>query len=396
MKRQIFYYFILLLLVAIGIQGCSKQAGLNNQNEPLPPDDEEEEIIMKTLHGVCRQNMQWVSYSKVVEIANNIANSDIPVVRINGVKEGGSIEQVIHNINTFTQKGVKVLLVQPMLMDMFPEGYEKVPGPNFKLYRMSDIHPDRFRSFMNELLEQIALHTPEDALIGLELFNEANWGDFNGDLQPTAEGKGEVFTLKTPLDHPAFQAIYAGIGRYGQCLEITKDLMNTHFAGRDVKLVTTGMVSGGERNNYSWSINNGFTVIATNMFMTLLQGKHPDQTDKTNYLRFADGIGIHAYPPLVDNMENDLRTYYFDPINAIVDNPMPYWVTEWGFARPQFENNGGEKRRLQYIRSFIQALEAIGGTAMTALFEFDATDNHNIWENGALLESGKIFQEIND
>ena len=390
MKRQIFFHFILMLLVAIGIKGCSKQTGVNDQNEPFPP------VIMKTLHGVCRQNLQWVSYNKVDEIANNMANADIPLVRISGVKEGGSIDQVIQNINTFAQKGIKVLLIQPMWMDMFPEGYQKVPGPNFELYRMSDINLDRFRSFMDELLKQIALRTPEDALIGLELFNEANWGDFNGDLQPTAEGKGEVFTLNTPLDHPPFQAIYAGIGKYGKCLRITKELMNAHFADRNVKLVTNGMVSGGERDNYRWSINNGFTVIATNMFMTLLQGKHPDQIDKTNYLRFADGIGIHAYPPLVDDMEKDLRTYYFGPINAVVDNPMPYWVTEWGFARPQFENNGGEKRRGQYMRDFIEAIGTIGNTEMTTFYEFDATSNHNIWENGALLESGYIFQEINN
>ncbi|WP_294081611.1 hypothetical protein [Proteiniphilum sp. UBA5384] len=390
--KQNFFYFLLVVLFCTGeIQACS-----GDQNNLLLPDEEQKELNISAMHGVCRQNLQWMNHGEVVEIANNIANSHIPVVRINGVKERGSIEQVIHNINSFSNKGIKVLLVQPMWMDMFPEGYEKVTGPNYKLYRMSDIDLDRFRSFMNELLEQLAIHTPADALIGLELFNEANWGGFNGDLQPTSEGKGEVFTLETPLNHPSFQAIYTGILQYGKCLEITKDLMNDHFTGRDVKLVTTGLVSGGERNNYRWSINNGFTVIATNMFMTLLQGKHPEQTEKTNWLQFADGIGIHAYPALVDNMENDLRTYYFDPINAVLDTPMPYWMTEWGFSRPQFQNNGGEKRRLHYARNFIKAIETIGGTVMTALYEFDATNEYNIWENGALLESGKIFQEIID
>ena len=202
--------------------------------------------------------------------------------------------------------------------------------------------------------------------------------------------------METSLDLPSFHAIYTGIGKYGKCLQITKELMNKHFQDRDVKLVTTGMVSGGRRDNYRWSINNGFTVIATDMFVTLLQGKHPDQSDKTNWLQYADGIGIHAYPPLLDNLENDLRTYYFDPVNAVLDKPVPYWMTEWGFARPQFQNKGGEELRLDYMRSFIQAIETIGGTAMTALYEFDATNNHNIWENGLLLESGKIFQEIND
>jgi len=393
--KQVFLYSILMLLFSAGgLQGCSDTP--DTLPDPGDPDRKEELTSIFPIHGICRQNLQWVNNSKTVEIANNIVKSDIPVVRINGVKEDGSIDQVIHSINIFADRGIKVLLIQPMWMEMFPLGYQKVPGPNFKLYRMADIDLVRFRSYMNELLKQIALRTSKDALIGLELFNEANWGDFNGDLQPNAAGKGEVFRLDTPLDLPSFQPIYAGIGKYGKCLAITKELMDTHFANRNVKLVTTGMVSGGERNNYSWSINRGISVVATNMFMTLLQGKHPDQTDQTNYLQFADGIGLHAYPPLVDDMENELRTYYFNPINAILEQPLPYWMTEWGFARPQFQNNGGEARRLEYFHRFIEAIETIGNTDMTALYEFDATNNHNIWENGALLESGTIFQYINN
>lgn len=385
MKQNFLRFFLgLLFFSVIGLQGCSES------HDPLI--DDNEEGVFKVLHGVCRSNLKWVSNNKAVEIANGMVNSDIPVVRTGG---GDEIDQIIHRINIFSQRGIKLVLIVGMRMEMFPEGYEKVPGPNFEVFRMSDIDLDRFYDFVNELLEQIAIHTSPEAVIAVELFNEANWGDFNGDLQPTPEGKGEVFTLDTPLDYPPFQSIYTGIGKYGKCIEMTKNLMNLHFIDRDVKLVTTGLFSGGLRNNYSWSISNGITVIATDMFMNLLQGKHPGQTDKTNYLQFADGIGIHAYPALVDDMAKELRSYYFDPINAVLDKPMPYWMTEWGFARPQFQNNGGEKRRLQYMRSFIQAIETIGGTAMTALYEFDATTNHNIWENGTLLESGTIFQEIN-
>ncbi len=391
MKKQI--YFILLLLVTIGIQGCAKQTGLNGQDDPLPS-DEEEEVIVKTLCGVCRQNLQRVNYSKVVEIANNIVKNDIPAVRINALKNKGSIEQVIHNINTFSQKGVKVLLEQPMWMEMFPEDYEQIPGPNFNVYKMSDIDLDRFRSFINGLLEQVALHTPEDALIGFELFNEANWGDFNGDLQPTSDGKGEIFMLDTPLDKPSFADIYAGIGKYGKCLEITRTALDTHFPKKNVKLISTGLVSSGYWDNFHWQINRGISLVLPDMFLTILQGKHSQQQDKTNYLRFADAIGLHSYPPLEDDMVATLNNYYFDPINAVLDEPMPFWLTEWGFSRNKFENNGGEAKRLQYFRSFIQAIETTGNTETAFLFDFDLNDGYRIWEDGALLESGKIFQEI--
>ena len=132
------------------------------------------------------------------------------------------------------------------------------------------------------------------------------------------------------------------------------------------------------------------------MFLTILQGSHPQQQDKTNYRRCADVIGLHCYPPLADNMSDILHEYYFDPINAVLEDPMPYWITEWGFAKPQFEDNGGEMRRLQYFRSFIQAIGIIGNTEMTLLFDFDLNKDHRIWENGVLLESGTIFQEINN
>lgn len=385
MRRTIFYLVLVLFFCMGGMQGCSKTI-------PIQEEDKDEVVIEETTHGVCRMNLQRESYGKVVEIANNIVQSSIPVVRINGIKEGGSIDQVIHNINTFAQKGVKVLLMQSMWIEMYPEGYEQVSGPS----RMSDIDPDRFRIFMNKLLEELALHTQKDAIIGLELFNEANHADFNGDLQPTPEGKGEIFKLDTPLDKPSFQDAYAGITKYSKCLEITKSLMDVHFTERNVKLITQGMKSGGEQNDFRWAINNGYTVVAADMFITLLQGKHPDQADKTNYLQFADGIGFHAYPELFEDMEGSLLTYYYDIINNVLDERMPYWITEWGFRKELFENNGGEARRLQYFRRFIQAVEKIGNTEMTLLFDFDLNKNHCIWENGALLESGKIFQEINN
>lgn len=245
-------------------------------------------------------------------------------------------------------------------------------------------------------MEELALHTQKDAIIGLELFNEANHADFNGDLQPTPEGKGEIFKLDTPLDKSSFQDAYAGITKYSKCLEITRNLMDIHFTGRNVKLITQGMKSGGEQNDFRWAINNGYTIVAADMFMTLLQGKHPDQADKTNYLQFADGIGFHAYPELFEDMEGSLLTYYYDVINNVLDKPVPYWITEWGFRKELFENNGGEAKRLQYFRLFIQAVEKIGNTEMTLLFDFDLNKNHSIWENGTLLESGTIFQEINN
>lgn len=181
MKKKLFYFLSTLLISIAGLQSLQACSKSENNFSEQEENEGEEEVGTKAIHGVCRQNLQWVSYSKVVDIANNISASNITVVRLGGVKESGSIEQVIHNINTFAQKGVKVELIQPMCMEMFPEGYQKVPGPNFKLYRMSDIDLDRFRNFMDELLGQITLYTPKDALIALELFNEANWGDFNGD-----------------------------------------------------------------------------------------------------------------------------------------------------------------------------------------------------------------------
>lgn len=349
----------------------------------------------KIVHGVCRQNLQWVKQPAEVEkIADNIASTKIPLVRLSGAKENGSIEQVIRNINTFTRKDIKVLLIQPLTKEMFPAGYQQVPGPNFKVFKMSDIDLDRFSSFINELVEELARNTAEGAVVGFELFNEANWGDFNGDLQPTPDGKGEIFTLATPLDKPSFADIYAGIGKYGKCLEITRKALDTHFPKKNVKLVTNGMVSSGGWDNFRWQINRGISLVLPDMFLTILQGNHPQQQDKTNYLAFADAIGLHGYPPLEDDMLATLHTYYFDPINAVLDTPKPVWITEWGFARNKFDNDGGEATRLIYINKFIEALDKISNVEITTFYEFDASKNHNIWENGKLLESGTFFQNI--
>ncbi len=350
----------------------------------------------KVLHGVCRQNLQWVKNQSTIEnIADNIALSEIPLVRLSAVKERGSIDQVIQNIQTFSRRNIHVLLVQPLFRDFFTEGYQLVPGPNYKLYKMSDIDMNRFSKFMDNFFRALSTQIEPGVLVGFELFNEVNWGDFNGDLQPRLDGKGQVFTLNVPLDTPAFRDVYAGIMKYGKCLEVTREKLDKYFPGGNVKLITHGLVVGNPHNNYRWMINHGFSFVAPDMFLTILQGQHPEQEGKTNYLKLADAIGIHFYPSLVDDLEEVLIRDYFDPITSILQEQMPFWITEWGFSRKQFEDNGGEKKRLQYMQCFVQAVERMKNVETTTLYEFDATNDHNIWENGALLKSGEIFENIN-
>jgi len=347
-------------------------------------------------HGICRQNLQWVKdYAEVEQIADNMVKSKIPLVRISGVKGGGTITQVIDNINTFNAKGIQVLIVIPFCDEMFPVGYQKVPGPSFDVYKMSDIDTVRFKDFINSFVSEIASKTAEDALIGLELFNEVNWGGFNGDLQTLESGKGEVFTTETSLTTPSFADIYKGINAYGKCLKILRKATDLYLPERDLKLITAGLVASGAWNDFQWAKDHGFTVVRPDMFFTLLQGIHLDQADQTNYLNFADAIGIHCYPPHDDNMENMLRTYHFNPINAVLSSDKSYWITEWGFSRDKFKNNGGEAERLNSIHQFIDAAEKIGNIEVATFYEFDASTNHNIWENGKLLESGGFFKEVN-
>lgn len=379
---------------------CDDPASLvEGENELASKTKEKEDFLLKRngiVYGINRVNLQWLDPAEVEEIATNIDSLDIPVTRIGGVKQRGSISQVIRDINTFYGKEVRLLLEQPMWRDMFPEGYELVPGPSWPYYEMSAIDTARFRTFMGSLLSAIASQTDPKAVVGLELFNEANWAGFNSDLQPLESGKGEVFDLNTPLDHPTFVDGYKGIGKYGQCLKITRELIDTYLSGRNVRLITNGMVLDGAVNDYQFARNHGITIVTADMFLTLLQGRHPDQADTTNYLAYADAVGVHSYPILTDDMTGLLNTHYFNPLNAVNVSNKPYWITEWGFARGKFTDIGGETARLSYINSYIDAIETIPDIEVTTFYEFDLSTNHNIWENGELLESGTFFENVNE
>lgn len=388
MKMKFLLFFTSLLCLPLLGAGTEVVRSENKNNE--------------VVYGVCRQNLQWVK-SDVPTIADHIVDSYIPLVRISGRKARLSSAEVSEFINTFYAKGVKVHIVIPMHEEMFPIGYEKVEGPNFKVPKMSEIELDRFKLFIDEFIQTLAQNTDPRSIVGIELFNEPNWCDFNGDLPSYAsndeitERDGRIFTLQTSLDNPLFRDAYKGIEVYGQCLKLLREAMDKYFTHRDVKLVSAGLVSGGKWNGFRWEISQGYTKVLPEMFFTLLQGLHPDQKNSTNYLNYVDALGIHCYPPIDEGpLQAVMLKYYFNPIDEILLDSKPYWVTEWGFARPMLADKGGETQRLRSIREFIEAIADYGNVELATFYEFDATSNHNIWEDGKLLESGVFFKELYD
>jgi hypothetical protein len=72
--------------------------------------------------------------------------------------------------------------------------------------------------------------------------------------------------------------------------------------------------------------------------------------------RFADGVGLHLYPPDSDELPDWVNDIVLQSWNALSPSARkPLWITEWGF---QDTITGGETRRLELFEQVIDTLNA--------------------------------------
>ena len=218
-------------------------------------------------------------------------------------------------------------------------------------------------------------------LEGVELGNEINWTDFNGDFP--IPGQGKAFTLQDLSRDPEAQRVAQGLLRYLKVLAALKEVRDHSKLNRQAPIISAGMaaVSGGP-----WQRElqvDGVSIPATYAF---LRAHGLDQ--------LVDGYGVHDYPPEVkpgDRSAAAQRETQSDRSIFPPGNTKPYWLTEWGFSSVATSSTDDQvrARSVAEMRAYFLRLFRQGRLGGLFWYVWNEPDRDSIYRGNVLMEAGK-------
>jgi hypothetical protein len=218
-------------------------------------------------------------------------------------------------------------------------------------------------------------------LAGIELGNEINWTDFNGDFPIPGEGK--AFSVEDLSRDPEAQQVARGFLQYLKLLAALKEVRDHSKLNQHTPIISAGMaaVTGG-----AWQRKLGVDGVSIPATYAYLRAHGLDD--------LVDGYGVHYYPPEVkpgDGAAAAQRQSVLDNDIFPPGNAKPYWLTEWGFSSAATSSDADQLRtrsvtemRSYFLRLFQQ--RRLGGIFW---YVWNEPDRSSIYRNGALLEAGK-------
>lgn len=327
--------------------------------------------------GVNRTDLYWLEGGPAAQLRllNTIKSGGSDYVRFTLQAYQNKVE-VRDHILYCNKIGLKPLICIMLngIADIYPPGTKQVnrlrAGEDRMFwdgYPVSQIDEGRFNVFMTDLL---TYWRDEGCVIDvIELGNELNWIDFNGDLPRYANGEGRIFdnsytwnTLPDSLKQFARKAGYAA--------KKTKELATTIFKKNTPKVIVGGL-SAGNLNYGGWMKSVGASVIDADVVLNIMQGTFKDQpAGSENYLQNVDAVCLHLYPygdcPFVEGkagkadtakMVEDVVTYFdrWMPKVKQVTN-LPVFITEFGYETKTYGVENDWKRAEQF-KAFMAGME---------------------------------------
>jgi hypothetical protein len=244
---------------------------------------------------------------------------------------------------------------------------------------LSYADPERSRAYYQTVFDR--LDEKGVVLAGIELGNEINWTDFNGDFP--IPGQGKSFTFEDLSRDPEAKKVAQGFLQYLKVLAALKDVRDHSKLNKHAPIISAGMaaVTGGQ-----WQQNlkvDGVSIPATYAFLR----SHGLDT-------LVDGYGVHDYPPAVkpgDKAAIAQRNAQLDQAIFPPGNAKPYWLTEWGFsstatssAQDQDRARSVAEMRAYFLRLFRQG--RLGGLFW---YVWNEPDRDSIYRGGAIMEAGR-------
>ncbi len=392
--------------ILLGLMGTLAIAATASEQ---PSDDSRAAIgsggAMTLTLGINRPNLVWAGGGDLTaqtEVLDALRRSGASRVRLAlQLPYENAVEHVVY----CNQLGIDVTIwIGAADSAFYVEGAVKregIPNPDaqfpllWDMYRLAELDISRFGQVIGGFLR--ACHDRGARIEALQIMNEVNWADFNGDL-PIVEG-GWFVDDTADWDDERFVVVREGVRKCGEAIKTARELVDEIYGPRQVKILTPGMADPPD----SWVRRVNGSIVRSALYLELLRGRHARQRDAEDYLKFADGIGVHFYPAVTDTAPDTGRDTALqvirekmDPILDRAGTDVPYWVTEWGYSRHMFGMPPDESKRLTQFRYFLDALKSYqpGRIAWghVMLFNFDMMPQYDVYEDGQLLESGEILR----
>ena len=238
---------------------------------------------------------------------------------------------------------------------------------------------ERSRVYFQTLFDK--LDAKGIVLTGVELGNEINWTDFNGDFP--IPGQGKAFTSEDLSRDPEAKQVARGFLQYLKVLAVLKEVRDHSRLNKHIPILSAGMaaVTGG-----SWQQKlqvDGVSIPATYAYL------RAHGLDK-----LVDGYGVHDYPPEVnpgDKAAAAKRIAMLDKSIFPPGNTKPYWLTEWGFSSvaTSLAEDQARARSVVEMRTYFLHLFRQGRLGGIFWYVWNEPDHDSIYRAGVLMEAGR-------
>jgi hypothetical protein len=244
---------------------------------------------------------------------------------------------------------------------------------------LSAADPERSRAYYQTIFDK--LDEKGVMLAGVELGNEINWADFNGDFP--VPGQGKSFTLEELSRDPEAKKVAQGFLQYLKVLAVLKDVRDHSKLNKHAPVISAGMAgaTGGQ-----WQRNSKIDGVSIPATYAFLRAHGLDD--------LVDGYGVHDYPPVVKAGDKSAAAQRITMLNQSIfplGNTKPYWLTEWGFSSKAATSaqDQDRARSVAEMRAYLLNLYRQGRLGGIFWYVWNEPDPDSIYRGGSLMDAGK-------
>jgi hypothetical protein len=331
--------------------------------------------------GVNRTNLAWERNWQT--ILNRMDENGVMSVRLTltqPLERSGEIATEAH------RRGMRVLMNVPLsLRDYYNPAVEPRPGNDKirSIRRLSDLDIVRYAGTLQRFLED--LDRRGGLLDALEVGNEINWADFNGDL-PVGLAGG-IFDESTLARLPERMRVLEGFRKYKEALETSRQILQSSRAGRSALLIAAGLYAPGP-----WVKQSQGSALALSTTKAIF--------DELGISALVDAFALHVYPPVGRPGETSFAET-FSALRASTQlcgtrtgDGKPCFITEWGYANTSGTACWDDHERLEFFEIFERALSCLDherDIVAAYLFSWDESPQFSVWRCDRLLNGGQLF-----
>ena len=312
------------------------------------------------MFGVCRPNLSWEPDVKAREILDSIKESGADCVQLT-LRE--NVEVTLAHVQYCKSIGLPVVLLIMPLETFMEDGAKPRSGKGklWTVYGLSQIDVGKFEKIFGECVEFLKANGIE--IIGIEVFNEINWADFNGDL-PTSEGAGIVLGEGNYGEYAFAEKYFKGMEKYSLVLAAMRGALDESYSGSCLRKPEIILGSSALIGDMNWLGKVGGSVVCLDFHNKVLAGKIERAGKIEAVFENTDAYAVHVYPgetecdpaAYPEKIERFVRKNT-DPVLRFVDRKKPVYITEFSYSSWLFRNEENpQEMRARMTGDFLRSL----------------------------------------